>query len=717
MDGPPTDSGDRLARATGIIGEQTLRIRELEAANASLLAQIQVLRAGVAVAGDHDTAEGSGNPVSHAKHQALERDHDVVSRRLLKLEEEHKNCDPRIALSTKKWAEAKQKVRQWKAYVDRKRLLEQQKDAAGDGNSNPLTPTSSTPVTADQARDLNATSRAQSDHAALPLVPATPGGGAAPAAVADLRSPAGHLIHPNDDNRPAPSRILRTESSNATDIGTVNVTSTSSSPSEGQSSSDSEPVVVSARSLKRKRGTPSQDAPMRTRIKQEPNSPENPVEIKSEDFSSPMLPARHLPQIETSDLDAFTTKVTQKRGRLSERASPEELPKAGMLTRTVPSVSDGAPVGHDDAVAQSGVRVDVNKQHSGNARRAHITSAGGDPLPLQQISANVPHGRSSQDSRIRKPRRRRSDKEAASKVALLSEDGESQNVHPGVHAISAVESDRLPPSSTKLRLDALLQGHHQTERRLLTRSRTPDFTSPRKTARPTTPLTAVKLESRTRRSSPPERQLSQTEHPAKLMPPHVRGAPRRDPPLEVQGGLGLEHPGPPIRPEEEPLRAKPLKLLRLEDFKINPKFAGTNFAFSETVRGDARRCLPGCTKPECCGNVFAAFANLGSGKSDAEILEQHFGPNWEQIMGAYGKERRNALLQEARTAAFANQYGKHRNAFERRSTPPGFWRTDFPTTQEAAEDREQADAMARQQVDVRYREAMRENGRWMFRDE
>ena len=161
----------------------------------------------------------------------------------------------------------------------------------------------------------------------------------------------------------------------------------------------------------------------------------------------------------------------------------------------------------------------------------------------------------------------------------------------------------------------------------------------------------------------------------------------------------------------------------MEDFKINPKFMDADFAYVDTLRGrDQRRCLQSCTKPECCGNAFLQAAEMagqvGSNKSDAEVLEAHLGPNWQQMMGAYPRERRNDILKQARVASFANQFGKHRQGFERHSTPPGFWRVDMPTTQEEAEDRAKANEMIRQKVEERWREAMRDNGgRWLFRDE
>lgn len=131
--------------------------------------------------------------------------------------------------------------------------------------------------------------------------------------------------------------------------------------------------------------------------------------------------------------------------------------------------------------------------------------------------------------------------------------------------------------------------------------------------------------------------------------------------------------------------------------------------------------MGGCTKPECCGNAFLKAVEMGglpaSSKTDAEVLEGYLGPDWEQLIGAYAQDKRKDLLMQARAHAFANQFGKHRQAFERRSTPPGFWRTDMPTTQEEEDDRAKAREMVKAKVEERWREAMREGGRWLFRDE
>ena len=64
---------------------------------------------------------------------------------------------------------------------------------------------------------------------------------------------------------------------------------------------------------------------------------------------------------------------------------------------------------------------------------------------------------------------------------------------------------------------------------------------------------------------------------------------------------------------DEPLRSLAPQDLQLDDFRINPKTnEGFDYAFNDTVRIQGQRvCLPGCTRPECCGNHFRKIIELG----------------------------------------------------------------------------------------------------------
>lgn len=182
-----------------------------------------------------------------------------------------------------------------------------------------------------------------------------------------------------------------------------------------------------------------------------------------------------------------------------------------------------------------------------------------------------------------------------------------------------------------------------------------------------------------------------------------------------------------ISPEEEPFRSRPIHRLTLENFKLNPKRnQGLDYAYDAVVRKrDERKCLPGCTRPECCGDRFRAMARLGGlpAKSPAEqheedqkVLEDYMGDDFPKLKSMSIADREDILV-EARARALANQYGRHRNTHQRAQTPPGFWRTDMPSTQELESDREIAKQLDRQRVEDRYREAMRPGGLWTWADE
>ncbi|PKY02406.1 SAE2-domain-containing protein [Aspergillus campestris IBT 28561] len=184
-----------------------------------------------------------------------------------------------------------------------------------------------------------------------------------------------------------------------------------------------------------------------------------------------------------------------------------------------------------------------------------------------------------------------------------------------------------------------------------------------------------------------------------------------------------------IHPEDEPLRARPPHKLDLSHFRINPEYnQGLDFAFDSVLRKrEERKCADGCTRPSCCGEKFLAMARLGgiSASSatslslegdDKSILEEYMGKD-AHLLDGMKPEDRQALLYEAKAKLIANRFGKHRNQHQRPASPPGFWRTDMPSTQELDYDREEARRVERDKVRERYREATRPGGLWKFADE
>lgn len=172
-----------------------------------------------------------------------------------------------------------------------------------------------------------------------------------------------------------------------------------------------------------------------------------------------------------------------------------------------------------------------------------------------------------------------------------------------------------------------------------------------------------------------------------------------------------------------PLRQRAVPDLKLADFKPNPAYnQGYTYAFSETVRNHSdRMCLPGCTNPQCCGSTFRTLAEAQaplSSSQEAALLEDYLGGAYDSAnLTQMATDERDELVLQARTRKLAKETGKHRQAYEGRRTPPGFWRVDFPTTQEQQVDRERAKEQEKQQIHERWLEAQRRGGRWIFRDE
>ena len=189
-----------------------------------------------------------------------------------------------------------------------------------------------------------------------------------------------------------------------------------------------------------------------------------------------------------------------------------------------------------------------------------------------------------------------------------------------------------------------------------------------------------------------------------------------------------------IFPEYEPLRARPLHRLRLEDFRLNPNHS--NYAYHETIRKhDEKKIRSGCTDPFCqrCKDVkkFAEMSGYSATKKaglydssppegvktnvDDNLLEDFLGDDAYRLAKMGEKEKKD-LLVKARTKQFTDRFGKHRQGFSKPPEPPGFWMTDFPSTQENEQFAEEAQVMERTKIEERREEAVR-RGTWLFADE
>lgn len=179
--------------------------------------------------------------------------------------------------------------------------------------------------------------------------------------------------------------------------------------------------------------------------------------------------------------------------------------------------------------------------------------------------------------------------------------------------------------------------------------------------------------------------------------------------------------------EKVPLRQRPMDTLRPEDFKPNPSYNdGLAYVYDEVVRGrDARSALSGCTDLNCCGKTFRSFAtaerstigpSVTTRAEDIRLLEDYLGHDAYKL-GSMTRDEKEETWLLAKTWELASKFGRHRQRYSRMPSPPGFWMVEFPSTQERAEERRQAEEIQRALVNERYREAMRPGGRWLFRDE
>ena len=169
-----------------------------------------------------------------------------------------------------------------------------------------------------------------------------------------------------------------------------------------------------------------------------------------------------------------------------------------------------------------------------------------------------------------------------------------------------------------------------------------------------------------------------------------------------------------LQETRKPLRSRALSHLDLGDFVINPAAnQGLDFAYSDVVRNRAdRQCLPNCRDPACCGDQFRQLVAIAGFPTPPSPTNLRRTTSPSAVLDADKNMSRNAQIDH-----MLQRFGKHRMAHPRPASPPGFWRADMPTTQEAAADRAAADEVQRVKVAERYREAMRAGGRWKFRDE
>lgn len=304
-----------------------------------------------------------------------------------------------------------------------------------------------------------------------------------------------------------------------------------------------------------------------------------------------------------------------------------------------------------------------------SVRKRHRTQSPNPKSPLCEISLNIPEG--GRDAKVQPKRRmRRPSLNGSNAIDAVAEDGEEHSLPAGLPVKVAVSPNPDVPA-------------HQRLQNLLTAP----------------PPTVQFL---------PRPSSGGTDSSARQAPQFL--------PIKVMVPSGPE--------DSEPFRVRPLRRQALSHFKLNPRCNdGFDYAFNEPVRNQGvRKCLPGCTKSGCCGdksNAIAATLSRGTmGLSDDELLLEFLGKGSELKIRSLTPLARRNLIHEARakkmTGAFVNI---HRSSFHRPKTPPDFWGVDVLGSQEERNSHQQARLLERDEVEKRYQEALKENGRWLFADE
>jgi hypothetical protein len=632
-----------------------------------------------------------------SKHEALQKTYS----------EYRKDAEARALKAAQKIREAKETVRKWKDYIDKKLAKQAAKEAQ---------------LLAQQAnRDF------ENQDFATPR-----------AVQSNLEQIEEALALPN----PTLDLVRNTSVAPVHSPARSRITSSQTTEGEARSSSlvqsDDSPVVVSTKAIKRKRQSPRKDTQAH-RVKNEllSSSPHNsrtpiPAFLRTETsdldvyrdqprLQQPNLkPEKHplsrapLRQSADRNLEATRLSFTHLETPTGNRASRSRSPNDG---HTATTSNDGTSVDADDAQLSDSTVKTVKTEPGGATSRENmlvrtISKSAGPPEsrpqtgPLHNLSPNTPTLPRTSAAPVTSGKKHDRNRGAAS-VHVVSEDGD--NTRRGFKKPRI--DDATPKAIGTGRLNGLLEGTSpQIDRTILSPRSAPG---------------AIRRQRDWLGNTVPEESekhaiARSVEKPVSRITRTVRDKPI--PRLAVVRPTETDDPDA-ILPEHEPLRARPLHRLNLEDFRVNPKVSGElGYAYRESIRKrEEKKCLPGCTREECCGAIrrFIAAGGLPQDTSltdDELTLQGYLGSAYASVIHSATAQERHKMLLEARAKAFADAHGKHREVFQRNKTPPGFWRTEMPSTQELEQDWEEARVLQRQKVEDRWREAMR-GGRFIFRDE
>jgi len=659
--------------------------------------------------------DARGATVPKTQYDELKTKYDSTLRTLESTRKELESCLIQLGKAKVKLRDSKANIKSWQAWYDRhpKYVNEGPNDfRVRISGARPRAPLTSSDAVTSERQGMTSESAPWPDE--LP-------NGESDTIAAETVAP-----QPSDQTEPIPTSKAHRNASSQT---TQDDREFSDEGEQGQGSRledpDDDPVFLSTRTVKRNRPTSAPVADNIT-LKRGEGTPQAPFNIKEEETESPILYRQSLRQLgrtQTSDLDTLLGEIETPRKRRkienlndemlrhyrktgSFQPAPEREDERVRLNREFtpedesPSEENISPQheGIDEPVPPSaprtlpwGTRTRLKSPVRSNPRAERQTSG-----PLQPISTNTPTlPRTSKYSPKSKSARRSDSSRGSNAISIISED---KDVSQETHKERPQRIDRL---------ENLLEGHQSPERSV---NLTPQAAS---TVR------------RLRKPKGPELNLSTPQEPQTVRRVNARTASPAIPTLTAS--TTRRRPQSPthseIDPDHEPLRSRPLHRLNLSDFKINPAYAGTTYAYTSPSRTKASRaCLPGCTRP-CCTTLRAFMpsttpstaTNLNA--ADDELLRNHLGHSYQQVAPTLSLQQKLDMVTEAKAQAFANKYGRHRQVFERRTTPPGFWNGDMETSQEREVHREEAKVQIREEVERRWRSSLGDGGRYKFRDE
>jgi hypothetical protein len=704
---PATRPTENVNVLRNIIAQKSTRIDDLEIEVANLRNELENALSHGDQAPSQHIDEAATNTEVEAELAAVRQQYRELETQHQRLQDEFERQKLKVKTAMTKYAAAKESSRQWQAYIN-KTIMAKGSKVQGVTSHESTSPLPNPPPSLpQQASDIDTTPK--------PFRQTSPEKSRA--------EDQPHVAHRSDaDTQSLPVLAEGVERCKALTQSSADLKRISSSqtteddipaartpPAKHEEDSDDAPVVVREHSLRRRRGESATVMPPPRRIKQEPESlerpgsAEQPVELRSDDWSSPTSRARQFFRAETSDLDAMrgtfqTPRKRKLRDASRSRARSEERSNALLrppLAQTSSSLSDSdipelpelpAAFERANAAATNEETAPPPKETTTPKARSHGRQRGA----LGQLSPNVPT--IPQTTK----KRRRVSQEDADKISMLAEDGDetSDQITPKAEPGTA----KAPGSP---RLTNLLE--NPTPAKKLLQPRRPASDTAKRVRRP-------------QLHDSPQVQAQAQPQPKSLKKPTPQTSKYARP-------RGIEKSPPPIDPASESLRSKQKQHLKPQDFRINPNYANSDFAYVQPMnrlsKADRHR-LPGCINAACCGGILEAARNNllpRSNKSDEQLLEEMFGITPDILATQYPVSQQEDVIFQARAQEFANEHGRHRKTFERAATPPGFWRTGMPSTQEEEEDRRKADEAERIKVNGMWLEAMKGNGRWKFKDE